>query len=178
MVSEFIVGRHSQANAARAYGTLTNRKGWGFIGLLGILTSTIILGFYSVVAGWCLQYLGTSAVGGLKGDSTYVQQYFQMFSGDPVKRLSNLIIMIPFADKVAAAVHDTAREIAVDAADLYIVIEQFRRRTHHPDKLKVERQLVCQFGKRVSYHMITVSCRMVMRVFRLLDKNLYYPLRQ
>ena len=85
MVSEFIVGRHSQANAARAYGTLTNRKGWGFIGLLGILTSTIILGFYSVVAGWCLQYLGTSAVGGLKGDSTYVQQYFQNFSSDPVK---------------------------------------------------------------------------------------------
>ena len=85
MVSEFIVGRHSQANAARAYATLTNKKGWGFIGLLGILTSTIILGFYSVVAGWCLQYLGTSAVGGLKGDSTYVQQYFQNFSSDPVK---------------------------------------------------------------------------------------------
>ena len=85
MVSEFIVGRHSQANAVRAYATLTNKKGWGFIGLLGILTSTIILGFYSVVAGWCLQYLGTSAVGGLKGDSTYVQQYFQNFSSDPVK---------------------------------------------------------------------------------------------
>ena len=85
MVSEFIVGRHSQANAARAYGTLTNKKGWGIIGLLGILTSTIILGFYSVVAGWCLQYLGASAVGGLKGDTAYVQQYFQTFSGDPVK---------------------------------------------------------------------------------------------
>ena len=85
MVSEFIVGRHSQANAVRAYATLTNKKGWGFIGLLGILTSTIILGFYSVVAGWCLQYLGTSAVGGLKGDSTYVQQSFQNFSSDPVK---------------------------------------------------------------------------------------------
>ena len=85
MVSELIVGRHSQANAARAYGTLTNKKGWGIIGLLGILTSTIILGFYSVVAGWCLQYLGASAVGGLKGDTAYVQQYFQTFSGDPVK---------------------------------------------------------------------------------------------
>ena len=85
MVSEFIVGRHSQANAVRAYATLTNKKGWGFIGLLGILTSTIILGFYSVVAGWCLQYLGASAVGGLKGDTAYVQQYFQTFSGDPVK---------------------------------------------------------------------------------------------
>ena len=85
MVSEFIVGRHSQTNAARAYGSLTGHKGWGFIGILGILTSTIILGFYSVVAGWCLQYLGVSIVGGLKGDTAYVQQYFQTFSSDPFK---------------------------------------------------------------------------------------------
>ena len=85
MVSEFIVGRHSQANAYRAYASFSKGKGWGFIGLLGVLTSTIILGFYAVVAGWCLQYLGTSIVGGLKGDTAYVQQYFQTFSSDPVK---------------------------------------------------------------------------------------------
>ena len=85
MVSEFIVGRHSQANAYRAYASFSKGKGWGFIGLLGVLTSTIILGFYAVVAGWCLQYLGTSIVGGLKGDTAYVQQYFQTFSSDPIK---------------------------------------------------------------------------------------------
>ena len=85
MVSEFIVGRHSQANAARAYASLTKSRAWGLVGVLGIITSTIILGFYSVVAGWCLQYLGASLVGGLRGDTAYVQQYFQAFSGDPVK---------------------------------------------------------------------------------------------
>ena len=85
MVSEFIVGRHSQANAARAYASITGNKSWGLIGILGIITSTIILGFYSVVAGWCLQYLGVSFMGGLKGDAGYVQQYFQSFSSDAVK---------------------------------------------------------------------------------------------
>ena len=45
MVSEFIVGRHSQANAFRAYASFSKGKGWGFVGLLGVLTSTIILGF-------------------------------------------------------------------------------------------------------------------------------------
>ena len=85
MVSEFIVGRRSQANAYRAYASFANSKGWGLVGILGIITSTIILGFYVVVAGWCLQYLGVSVVGGLKGDTGYVQQYFQAFSGDPVK---------------------------------------------------------------------------------------------
>ena len=84
MVSEFIVGRRAQTNAARAYGSL-GRKEWRFVGYLGILTSTIILGFYAVVAGWCLEYLYAAIVGQLKGDAAYVLNYFQTFSCDPVK---------------------------------------------------------------------------------------------
>ncbi len=84
MVSEFIVGRRSQTNAARAYGSL-GRKEWRFVGYLGILTSTIILGFYAVVAGWCLQYLYAAIAGQLSGDAAYVLNYFQTFSSDPVK---------------------------------------------------------------------------------------------
>ena len=85
MVSEFIVGRHSQTNAARAYASFSRGKSWGLVGILGIITSTIILGFYAVVAGWCLHYLGASAIGQLKGDASFVQNYFQTFSGNPVK---------------------------------------------------------------------------------------------
>ena len=85
MVSEFIVGRHSQTNAARAYASFSRGKYWGLVGILGIITSTIILGFYAVVAGWCLHYLGASAIGHLKGDASYVQNYFQTFSCDPIK---------------------------------------------------------------------------------------------
>ena len=85
MVSEFIVGRHSQSNAARAYASFSKSKSWGLVGILGIITSTIILGFYAVVAGWCLFYLGASTVGQLKGDPAFVQSYFQTFSGDPIK---------------------------------------------------------------------------------------------
>lgn len=84
MVSEFIVGRHGQSNAARAYGIMGN-KGWRFIGYLGILTSTIILGFYAVVAGWCLQYLFASIAGHLNGDASYVINYFKTFSSHPLK---------------------------------------------------------------------------------------------
>lgn len=84
MVSEFIVGRRAQTNAARAYGSL-GRKEWRFVGYLGILTSTIILGFYAVVAGWCLQYLYAAIAGQLTGDAAYVLNYFKDFSSDPVK---------------------------------------------------------------------------------------------
>ena len=84
MVSEFIVGRHGQSNAARAYGIMGHR-GWRFVGYLGILTYTIILGFYAVVAGWCLQYLFASIAGHLDGDASYVINYFKTFSSHPLK---------------------------------------------------------------------------------------------
>ena len=74
MVGEFIIGRHSAANAARSYHNLSNGKPWGILGVMGVVTSMIILGFYAVVAGWCLQYLYASLLGGIHGDVSYVKQ--------------------------------------------------------------------------------------------------------
>ncbi len=86
MVSEFVIGRHSQSNAARAYHHISGgQKLWQLVGYLGILTSTIILGFYAVVAGWCLQYLYASLAGHLSGDANYVLDYFRTFSSHPLK---------------------------------------------------------------------------------------------
>ncbi len=85
MISEFIVGRHAQTNAARAYDKLSGGRPWKLVGYLGILTSTIILGFYAVVAGWCLQYLFASISGQMQGDTEYVQQYFADFSSSAWK---------------------------------------------------------------------------------------------
>lgn len=85
MMSEFIVGRHSAANAARAYKTLSRGKPWQIVGYMGVITSMIILGFYAVVAGWCLQYFYASIIGHLSGDANYVMEYFKAFSTHPVK---------------------------------------------------------------------------------------------
>ena len=85
MISEFIVGRNAQTNAARAYDKLSKGRPWKLVGHLGILTSTIILGFYAVVAGWCLQYLFASISGQIQGDAQYVQQYFVDFSSSAWK---------------------------------------------------------------------------------------------
>ena len=85
MLCEFIIGRHAQANAARAYDMLSRGRPWKLVGYLGILTATIILGFYAVVAGWCLEYLFASMAGQVNGDVNYVKNYFVSFSSDPVK---------------------------------------------------------------------------------------------
>ena len=87
MIAEFVVGRHSASNAARAYRRLSGRGPWGFVGYMGVFTSMIILGFYAVIAGWCLQYLFASVTGGLKGDASFVRDYFVRFSSNPVEPL-------------------------------------------------------------------------------------------
>lgn len=85
MLCEFIVGRHGAANAVHAYKKLGGKKQWGLIGYLGVLTAMIILGFYAVVAGWCLQYLYASVAGDIHGDKTFVEQYFVKFSSDALR---------------------------------------------------------------------------------------------
>ena len=85
MMAEFVVGRSAESNAARAYNKLAGKTPWRVIGYLGVITSMIILGFYSVVAGWCLQYLLASFVGHVTGDAGYVSAYFQEFSSNPWK---------------------------------------------------------------------------------------------
>lgn len=85
MLSEFIIGRRGQSNAARAYHSFSGSRLWRLVGHLGILTSTIILGFYAVVAGWCLQYLFASLMGTIQGDAQYVASYFSTFASNPWK---------------------------------------------------------------------------------------------
>ena len=94
MLSEFIIGRHGASNAARAYDKIAREvrktpqertSRFAIIGYMGVITSMIILGFYAVVAGWCLQYLVASVLGQVQGDSTYVANYFTTFSSNPWK---------------------------------------------------------------------------------------------
>ncbi len=51
MIAEFIVGRHGASNAAKAYQSFHKGRLWGLIGLTGVITAIIILGFYAVVSG-------------------------------------------------------------------------------------------------------------------------------
>ena len=57
LLSEFIIGRRSQASARKAFQILAPDGHWGFVGLMTVLCCTLILSFYSVVGGWGLEYL-------------------------------------------------------------------------------------------------------------------------
>lgn len=87
MIAEFVVGRHSSANAARAYRSLSGGKAWACIGYMGMFTSMVILGFYAVVAGWCLQYLFAAITLQTGGTTEQAAAYFEQFSSAPLKPL-------------------------------------------------------------------------------------------
>ena len=52
IMSEFIIGRHSASNTARAYRKLAGKTPFRLVGYLGVLTGLLINGYYAVVSGW------------------------------------------------------------------------------------------------------------------------------
>ena len=94
MVSEFIVGRHGQANTARAYRKLAGGTPWAIIGYMGVMTGFLITGYYAVVSGWCLQYIFASLIGHLQGDPEYFKTYFTELATHPVKPVLWTVIIL------------------------------------------------------------------------------------
>ena len=94
MISEFIIGRHGAANTYRAYSRVAHGSAWRFVGLLGVITGFLIMGYYGVVAGWCLQYVYASIMGQLGGDASFVKNYFASFSTNPIQPIFWLVAIM------------------------------------------------------------------------------------
>lgn len=57
MISEVLLGRSTQKSPVGAFAALAGKEsGWKIVGVLGILSGFVILSYYSVVAGWALNY--------------------------------------------------------------------------------------------------------------------------
>lgn len=67
MITEFYIGRYSRKNAAGAFKVMAPGTKWSVIGYNGVLAAFLILGFYSVVAGWTLEYIYQALTGSLQG---------------------------------------------------------------------------------------------------------------
>jgi len=67
MVSEFYIGRKTRKNAVGALEELKPGTGWKYIGIMGALSSYLIMFFYSCVAGWVYFYLFKAIKGDFAG---------------------------------------------------------------------------------------------------------------
>lgn len=81
MLSEFIIGRRSQASARAAFLKLAPGTHWGIAGVLGVICCILILSFYSVVGGWGLEYLFKAVCFDFTtGDQAALKTMFSNFS--------------------------------------------------------------------------------------------------
>lgn len=88
MIAEFTVGRHAKASTGRAYRVLAPGTAWKWVGYLGVLSGFLILGYYSVVAGWTLEYILSAGCNDFAGKSPEdFMTAFQSFSQDPFRPL-------------------------------------------------------------------------------------------
>jgi len=80
MVGEIAIGRAANSDAYGSYKKLGG-KGWGLLGLYGILAGILILSFYNVVAGWAFGYFLQISFGNLLHQQDF-GPYFGAFVND------------------------------------------------------------------------------------------------
>jgi len=95
MIAEFTVGRHSKASTGKAFSVLAPGTQWKWLGFMGVLAGLLILGYYSVVAGWTLEYIIMSLSNGFagKGPEDFIV-LFQNFSQDPIRPIIWLLAFL------------------------------------------------------------------------------------
>ena len=68
MIAEVMIGRRAQRAPVGAYGRLSHdRVMWKLVGWMGVAAGFLILSFYSVIAGWTLDYTLLSLRGAFEG---------------------------------------------------------------------------------------------------------------
>ena len=78
ILSEFIIGRSTHSNMKAALRRLSPGKKYYLFTYVCIIGSFVVIGFYSVVCGWIIEYLYQAAMGNLDGHTS--QEYCIMFN--------------------------------------------------------------------------------------------------
>jgi NSS family neurotransmitter:Na+ symporter len=92
MMTEIMLGRRAQRNPVDSMAHLAAEAGgarwWRGVGYMGIVAGILILSFYSVVAGWVLDYVLRAASGGFADmTATQAKDQFSAFLANPLELL-------------------------------------------------------------------------------------------
>lgn len=95
MIAEFMIGRRSRANTAGAYQVLAPGTQWKWVGRMGVLAGFLILSYYSVVAGWTLQYIWEAVTNSFsdKTPEDFIAS-FRSFSSTPWQPAAWLVVFL------------------------------------------------------------------------------------
>jgi len=124
MLSEFIIGRMGQRDAVGSFRKLAPKGKWWIIGVMGVLTSFLIMGFYSVVAGWTMEYVFQAVTNQfVNKDTATLTQVFVNFSTDTWRPIIWLtIFMVISAGIIMLGVKDGIEKSTKFLMPLLVVI--------------------------------------------------------
>lgn len=95
LLSELFLGRNTGQNPKGAFRKLSSNKKWQWVGVLCLISPTMVLGFYSVVAGWTAEYFLQSISGDLVGkNAEELGAIFTQFSQDPLRPIIWLFVFL------------------------------------------------------------------------------------
>ena len=96
MLAELSLGRASHSNGVGAFHRLAPGSKWWITGIIGMVCVLLIVGFYSVVAGWTLHYTMVSMTGtlGEQDFSSFMQGPWMPFVWMTVFVLINTLIVL------------------------------------------------------------------------------------
>ena len=102
MIAELMLGRQGQKDPLGSMEVLVKQNNahgaWKMIGILSLLIPFVALSYYTVVAGWTVDYTVQSALStfnGISGEGS--QSYFQSLAGSPTKTLLLTLGFIAFS---------------------------------------------------------------------------------
>ncbi|HZH92567.1 MAG TPA: sodium-dependent transporter, partial [Tissierellaceae bacterium] len=91
MIAELSLGRSANTAAVGAFKKYDNR--WTFVGVMGVLSAFLIMGFYPVVGGWSLAYIFKSFTG-LVSDPSAVPAIFDAFIANPIEPIGWMLVYL------------------------------------------------------------------------------------
>ncbi len=104
MLSEFTIGRNARRNPFGAFKKLSPGRPWWLVGVMGIVAAFTILAFYSVVAGWTMEYLYSSLLDKFAGKSTTeIEHAFEGFVASGARPIMWLLIFIVLSALIVVA---------------------------------------------------------------------------
>lgn len=101
LISEFVVGRGTRKNVCGAISKVTDKRRFKSIGYIAVLSTSCMLFFYTVVAGWVYSYVFKALFGVLKGvTAEEAAQIFNSTSLGPIAPIIWQIIVLVVAGSI------------------------------------------------------------------------------
>jgi NSS family neurotransmitter:Na+ symporter len=130
LMAEILIGRRGRGNPVSAMVKVAEESGafpgWGLVGWLGVVGALLILAFYSVVAGWIVDYLVKSTSGFCVDDAGAAAAAFAALLADPWQlALWHSVFMVLTVGVVARGVVagiETANKVMMPGLFLILVL--------------------------------------------------------